>query len=314
MEKEPVTAKELKEAAEILGTHTRDLLNSNINLKNQISYFERLRDAVVTASRVINEDLTSNEKLRAEAESLKNEIAGLEKTAKLLREDASKAKKDWQAETVKLEEGATTSCFAAISSRSGGRSNRSRAGSRPALGFNRGAVKGRGIIEFTYEQANSVISVKQNPYYNDFYYHQKPDVVGAVNRAFMNQHPGDYEIGGSGNLPPHLSDESILGVKQPNPNPLAPKPPVQPQQGQLSPEHAENLQAMRDYWGFDFDRKAQVARDVYGELVGAGVSEKVLQKLDGMGNSMPVLDLLVQARGDHELHSTLRTVFAALGK
>jgi len=104
MEKEPVTAKELKEAAEILGTHTRDLLNSNINLKNQISYFERLRDAVVTASRVINEDLTSNEKLRAEAESLKNEIAGLEKTAKLLREDASKAKKDWQAETVKLEE------------------------------------------------------------------------------------------------------------------------------------------------------------------------------------------------------------------
>jgi len=33
MEKEPVTAKELKEAAEILGTHTRDLLNSNINLR-----------------------------------------------------------------------------------------------------------------------------------------------------------------------------------------------------------------------------------------------------------------------------------------
>lgn len=171
------------------------------------------------------------------------------------------------------------------------------------------------MADLTLEQAKAEISNRDGPFYKG-----NRDVIDSVNRAFERQYPGLDEIGGSGNLPPHLNDEAILGVKQPQPNPLAPKPSSQPNQPQpqqseqLSQEHAENIRAMRDYWGFDFDWKAQVAKDVYGELVGAGVSDTVIEKLNGMGNSMPVLDLLVKARSDDQLYSALRTIFAALAE
>jgi len=82
-----IGVKELKDAAEILGTHTRDLLNANIDLKNRIAYFERLRDAVATASQVVSEGLMANEKATAELERIQSETATAQKKLSAVQKD-----------------------------------------------------------------------------------------------------------------------------------------------------------------------------------------------------------------------------------
>jgi len=103
MDEKAITVKELKTAGDVLGKHTRDLLNQNLDIKQRIAYFESLRDAVAVAVRVASEDLANSEKLKAEQERLTVENASLERTRKALSEDTNKVKTEWQAQTVKLE-------------------------------------------------------------------------------------------------------------------------------------------------------------------------------------------------------------------
>lgn len=102
-------------------------------------------------------------------------------------------------------------------------------------------------MDLTLDQAKAALADSQSGFYKN-----DRSVVDAVNRAFEQAHPGTHEIS-SGDLPPHLSDEAILGVNQPQPNPLAPQPPVQPeQQGQQTPQQGERV-----ILGADWDDKTQ---------------------------------------------------------
>ena len=93
---EKPTAKELKEALNIVAPLTRDRLNAAVGLKQEIASLERVRDALAVAHRLAVEDSASNEKTASTHAHLTEEISGLEKTAKQLRADTAETKKLWQ--------------------------------------------------------------------------------------------------------------------------------------------------------------------------------------------------------------------------
>jgi len=93
---EKPTAKELKEALDVVGPLSRDRLNAAIGLKNEIARLERVRDALAIAVRLADETSTSKEKAVSEYERLTKEIADLEKTAYTLCADTANAKALWK--------------------------------------------------------------------------------------------------------------------------------------------------------------------------------------------------------------------------
>ena len=80
-------------------------------------------------------------------------------------------------------------------------------------------------MEFSLEQAQSIISDSKNPLYADFYKHQKPDVIAGVNKAFENANPGTATLGGGEDIPAHINEgmNKELGISQ------APEAVIQPQ-------------------------------------------------------------------------------------
>ena len=75
-----------KEIADILGPHTRDLVNQNIALQTRIAAFEQLRDAVNQASGLITRAAGLAEQataLEAEIESKQKTLASMEERARV---------------------------------------------------------------------------------------------------------------------------------------------------------------------------------------------------------------------------------------
>lgn len=140
-------------------------------------------------------------------------------------------------------------------------------------------------MEFSIEEANAIISDSKHPHYADFYHHQKPDVVAAVNKAFEAATPGTTTLGGGEDLPAHLNDamNREAGISQ---APEATQPQASggeplldadqviaqiEQQADLDPQTKEiqrqAIESLRGAWGYAFKENFRDYQHALGAMV-----------------------------------------------
>ena len=76
----------VKQIGDVLGKHTRDLVNENQGLQNRIAYFEQLRDAVQEAVKIAGDTGATRDKLGADVQRLTLQKTDLERGIRSLNE------------------------------------------------------------------------------------------------------------------------------------------------------------------------------------------------------------------------------------